>query len=207
MARKTRVLSSKWRLLALYSITHLTQMWSWLGYLPGSNFGFLKLAHYKFNYLGCKQKNRCTLGVLLTHLGDGAYHRGGGLGRCHWLQLITRKGIYGSGGGGGGDLNGFRDIRPFMKWRGFGMPPGDPFKPTHKTSYPYLLYPQISEQSVQWLLRTHPDKIWTDFKMPIGDPLVSPFWILKHPKFQDNPSSGYWELIRRKFGGKKRKKK
>ena len=27
----------------------------------------------------------------------------------------------------GGDLNGFRDITHFMKWRGWGMPPGDPF--------------------------------------------------------------------------------
>ena len=26
----------------------------------------------------------------------------------------------------GGDLNGFQDIMHFMKWRGWGMPPGDP---------------------------------------------------------------------------------
>ena len=27
----------------------------------------------------------------------------------------------------GGDLNSFRDITHFMKWRGWDMPPGDPF--------------------------------------------------------------------------------
>ena len=29
----------------------------------------------------------------------------------------------------GGDLNDFRDITHFMKWRGYGMPPGDPPPP------------------------------------------------------------------------------
>ena len=30
------------------------------------------------------------------------------------------------------------------------------------------IIPQISKQSVQWLLRTYPDKIRTDFSMPRG---------------------------------------
>ena len=41
---------------------------------------------------------------------------------------------------------------------------GDPLKPSYKTSYQYLSYPPISEQSVQWLLRTHPERIWVERK-------------------------------------------
>ena len=37
-------------------------------------------------------------------------------------------------------------------------------KPSCKTSYPYLSYPQNSEQSVQWLLRTRVDKIMVERK-------------------------------------------
>ena len=55
---------------------------------------------------------------------------------------------------------------------------GDPLKPSCKTSYSYQSCPQISEQSVQWLLSTRPDKIWADFDMPLGDPLSPLFWIL-----------------------------
>ena len=40
---------------------------------------------------------------------------------------------------------------------------GHPLKPFCKTSYPYLSYPQISEQSIQ---RTRPYKILADFGMP-----------------------------------------
>ena len=41
---------------------------------------------------------------------------------------------------------------------------GDHLKPSSTTSNPYLSFPQISEQSIQWLLRTHPDKIWVERK-------------------------------------------
>ena len=50
---------------------------------------------------------------------------------------------------------------------------GDPLKPSCKTSYPNLSYPQISEQSIQWLLRTHLEKNLGGFQLAIGGPFES----------------------------------
>ena len=70
----------------------------------------------------------------------------------------------------------FRTIHPLITealsckiWEDFSMPPGEILSPLvrilkRKTSYPYLSYPKISEQFVQWLLRTCPNKIWAGKK-------------------------------------------
>ena len=66
-------------------------------------------------------------------------------------------------------------------------------------------YPQISEWSVQWLLRNCPDKIWVDFCMLQGTlwvhhfefwkALANSYQYLSYSEFQNNLSNGYWELI------------
>ena len=63
----------------------------------------------------------------------------------------------------GGNLNGFCDIRPFMKWWGRVMLSQGPFETHLQNFISRSIIPKISRQSVQWLLRTHPDKIWADF--------------------------------------------
>ena len=53
--------------------------------------------------------------------------------------------------------------------------PGTPSEILLQDFISYLSYPQISEQSVQWLLRTRPDKILADIGTSPGDPFSQPF--------------------------------
>ena len=72
-------------------------------------------------------------------------------GLCHWLRHHNEKEYIWFRGE---DLNDAWDVWPFMKW-GWGrgdvpqVPLGNRLKLSCKTSYPYLSYPQISEQSIQ----------------------------------------------------------
>ena len=118
----------------------------------------------------------------------------------------------------GGDLNGFWDIWPFMKWRGEACSRGSPswchwmcLILTNKNIYGlgagseqflgYMAFYEVEgrgpfetlllnfilisiislkfQKSVERLLRTCPEKIWADFRMPPGDILGPGFWILK----------------------------
>ena len=99
------------------------------------------------------------------------------------------------------------------------MSPGDPLKSSCKTSYPYLSYPRMSEQSVQWLLRTCPDKtlggFWHAPRGPfesailyfetllhsfISMSIISPNFKTIHPVVTKN-------LSEQNFGGKKKNKR
>ena len=126
--------------------------------------------------------------LRLKWTGGGGAYPWGTPGLCHWMRLIiSNNNLYGFGvgiwsvfellcliwNGGGGDLKGFWDNRHFMKWGGGGHVHWGPFENSCKTSYPYLSYPQISEQSAQWLLGNYPDKFSAHFGIPLGD-LMSP---------------------------------
>ena len=123
----------------------------------------------------------------------------------------------------GGDLNGFCDIRPFMKWRGWGMLSQGPFETILQKLHIHIYHTSNFKTICPVVTRTHPDKIWADFGMPFWSLWLRHFkdWILCNSlaqlhthiyqisKFQTNPSSGYWEenLCGENVDRKKKKKK
>ena len=85
---------------------------------------------------------------------------------CHWMCLIIRK----KNISGLGMWTQMVSEIIGLLWSGVGhdpgtcsMAPGEPLKPSCKTSYRYLSYPQVSKQIIERLLKTCPGKIWADF--------------------------------------------
>ena len=81
-----------------------------------------------------------------------------------------------------GILNGFWDIKPYMNWRGWGIPPGNP-------SRCHTLYLIIRNKNIYGL----GVGIWTVSEI-LGLLGGKEVWD------QNIPSSGYWELVCTKFG-------
>ena len=100
-------------------------------------------------------------------MGWGCEAPGGTLVCINGCLIIRNNNMYGIEAWGGSEW--FLRYYAFYEVTGVAHVPRGPSETILQNFISnYQSYPQISEQSVQWVLRTHLDKIWVDLGMPRG---------------------------------------